>query len=367
MKLIGQFENPAPGRMEKGAILVTKHYGLKRTGHVTSWREDLNYAKLIGCQAVREGLPWTEFWQDERKFDFSWARHVLSYCKNIGLDVVWPLIHAAHDFPNDWMARIFGMHALLSPKLPAYGAEYARRFLGEFAGEISGIIPWVEPQMSKYHCAIKGDWNPHLQNETAAEYISQNMLACFNAIAEVVREYKLPVIGQFFINELENAIKSDCDEYWMDYYTHAAGVETSLLDYWTTWAAALRKKTPSAPITMALGEFGIPESYDWPSRALIPRSEPAGKCVNRLLDVDSLRKVLPAMQGICRESSITFDSVGVYVLGNMWEDEFQRDKTGEPCDRNGLFDLVWNPVMQRQDRHIVYPLIRSWQDLIAYA
>ena len=183
-----------------------------------------------------------------------------------------------------------------------------------------------------------------------------------NALADCIREYNLPVITQHFAPNIEVARQINADEYWMDFYTHASGIENGLVEYWRQWLQALAPLRKG--LRIGLGEYLIPESFDWETKQIIRRVEPAMKCANRLQDLAALEQAIPEMKAMCTEFGIEFTAIGIYPIGNMWEDEFQRDKTGDPDDRNGLCDFKWNAALRKQERCLVWPLIEKCRSLV---
>jgi len=128
---------------------------LKETEHDTRFFEDYELLKAIGITTVREGICWSSVERSQGLFDFSEILYRIRVAEQLGIQVIWDLIHFG--YPDG----IFPTHPLFCQRFEklceAFAIFYKQHsnqplfvvpineisFLSWHSGEVRGTVPFA--------------------------------------------------------------------------------------------------------------------------------------------------------------------------------------------------------------------------------
>jgi beta-glucosidase/6-phospho-beta-glucosidase/beta-galactosidase len=124
------------------------------TQHYERWEDDLALAAQSGATTIRYGLPWYRLNPGPGQFDWSWADRVVDRLMELGLEVIFDLVH--YGTPH-WLEQSF-----LNRDYPEAVADYARALAERYGDRIAAWTPLNEPQWTARRSGEMGIWPPAL-------------------------------------------------------------------------------------------------------------------------------------------------------------------------------------------------------------
>jgi len=146
--------------IEDTCVYPAAHYGMPPldefalTGHDERWRDDLRWARDLGCTGIRYGAAWPRTHVAPGRFDWGWLDQRLAFAQDIGLTVIADLVH--YGTPT-WLDRSFA-----DPRYPDAVAEFAGVFAARYRGVVDAITPLNEPVTTASFAGLRGVWPPAL-------------------------------------------------------------------------------------------------------------------------------------------------------------------------------------------------------------
>ncbi len=146
--------------IEDTCVYPAAHYGMPPldefalTGHDEHWRDDLRWARDLGCTGIRYGAAWPRTHPAPGRFAWEWLDERLEFAQQLGLTVIADLVH--YGTPT-WLDRSFA-----DPRYPDVVAEFAGEFAARYRGVVDAITPLNEPVTTASFAGLRGVWPPAL-------------------------------------------------------------------------------------------------------------------------------------------------------------------------------------------------------------